>query len=95
MLECQFEYILQALPLLERSTLEVRADAMDRFNLDLRNRFQGSAWLAGCTNWYKNAAGRITNNWSGTVEDYKAATAQLDCSAYEMRPRAAVAAHAR
>ena len=22
-----------------------------------------TAWVAGCTSWYKNASGRVTNNW--------------------------------
>ena len=87
MLECQFSYVLQALHVLEEkrtTALEVRADAMERFNCDLQERLHGSAWLAGCTNWYKTADGRITNNWCGSVEDYKAETAQLQLSDYDL-----------
>lgn len=32
---------------------------------------KGSAFSSSCSSWYKNAAGRVINNWSGTVEDYR------------------------
>ncbi|MBV8400244.1 MAG: hypothetical protein JOZ17_16110 [Acetobacteraceae bacterium] len=44
----------------------------------------GTAWVAGCTSWYKTADGRITNNWSGSVEDYKHRTACFDPHEYDM-----------
>lgn len=88
MLECQFGYILQALNLMEErqaSALEVRAGAMERFNRDLQERLRGSAWGGGCSSWYKTADGRITNNWCGSVEDYKAETACVQISDYDLR----------
>lgn len=87
MLECQFNYVLQALRLLDEkhaAALEVRAEAMERFNDDLQERLRGSAWMAGCTNWYKTADGRVTNNWCGSVEDYKAETAQFKLADYDV-----------
>jgi cation diffusion facilitator CzcD-associated flavoprotein CzcO len=92
MLECQFEYILQALRVMRErraSALEVRADALDRFNRDVEERLQGSAWASGCNSWYKNASGRITNNWCGSVEDYKAETARLQLTDFNLTTTAA------
>lgn len=89
MMECQFDYILQALRVMRRrqaSALEVRADAMARFDRDVQERLKGSAWASGCTSWYKRPDGRITNNWCGSVEDYKAETARLNVSDYELTP---------
>jgi cation diffusion facilitator CzcD-associated flavoprotein CzcO len=59
MLECQFDYILQALRLMrerQASAPEVRRDAMQRFDYEVQRRLQGSAWAGGCTSWYKNAS---------------------------------------
>ncbi|HEX6895079.1 MAG TPA: hypothetical protein VF146_07385, partial [Bryobacteraceae bacterium] len=87
MMECQFDYILQALRVMRRrqaSALEVRADAMARFDRNVQERLKGSAWASGCTSWYKRPDGRITNNWCGSVEDYKAETARLNVSDYEL-----------
>ncbi len=87
MLECQFDYILQALQLMHNrraSVLEVRADAIERFNRDVQDRLRGSAWASGCNSWYKTVGGRITNNWCGSVEDYKAETAQLQLSDFDL-----------
>jgi cation diffusion facilitator CzcD-associated flavoprotein CzcO len=94
MLECQFDYILQALrPIRERqaSALEVRRDAMQRFDYEVQRRLQGSAWAGGCTSWYKNASGRITNNWCCSVEDYKHETARLEVADFELVPAAELA----
>lgn len=33
----------------------------------------GSAFSSGCSSWYKNTSGRVINNWSGTVVQYRAA----------------------
>jgi len=92
MLECQFEYILQALRMMRERracALEVRADALQRFNRDVEERLQGSAWASGCNSWYKNASGRITNNWCGSVEDYKAETARLQLTDFDLTIAAA------
>ncbi len=87
MLECQYDYILQALELLEArgaNALEVRAEALERFNRELQAELRGSAWAAGCGSWYKTADGRITNNWPGSVEDYRARTARLALADYDL-----------
>jgi cation diffusion facilitator CzcD-associated flavoprotein CzcO len=91
MVECQFEYILQAMRLMrdrQASALEVRRDAMQRFDRDVQQRLQGTVWARGCTSWYKNASGRITNNWCGSVEDYKHETAQLEVAGFQFAPAA-------
>jgi cation diffusion facilitator CzcD-associated flavoprotein CzcO len=94
MLECQLDYILQALRLMrerQASALAVRPDAMQRFDHEVQRRLQGSAWAGGCTSWYKNPSGRITNNWCGSVEDYKRETARLEVADFELAPAAELA----
>ncbi|HJS84684.1 MAG TPA: NAD(P)/FAD-dependent oxidoreductase, partial [Acetobacteraceae bacterium] len=87
MLECQFDYIAQALRAMrERDAqgLEIRPEVHQRFNRELQEILAGSSWAASCASWYKTPDGRITNNWSGSVEDYKKATARFESADYEM-----------
>lgn len=87
MLECQFHYVLQALAAARRhqaDAIDVRPEVMAEFNRQLQQDMQGTAWVAGCTSWYKTVDGRITNNWSGSVEDYKRRTACFDPNEYDM-----------
>jgi cation diffusion facilitator CzcD-associated flavoprotein CzcO len=94
MLECQFEYILQAQRLMherQASALEIRPDAMQRFDREVKQRLQGRAWASGCTSWYKNASGRIKANWWGSIEDYKRETARLEVDDFELAPAAELA----
>jgi hypothetical protein len=41
----------------------VREAAYDRDDRRTQHQMSKTAWSAGCTSWYKDAAGRITNNW--------------------------------
>ena len=76
--ECAIRYILSALQLLaERgaSSLEVRPEVFEAFNQAVDERNAGMAWGAPeATNWYKNAAGRVSQNWPFPIVDYWYAT---------------------
>ena len=64
MIECQVGYIMGCLPYLaRRGPMEVRPEAMDGLAAGLERAMGRMVWQAGCTSWYKNAAGRVTNNW--------------------------------
>jgi cation diffusion facilitator CzcD-associated flavoprotein CzcO len=79
MLEIQQVYILQALEhLLDApgASAEVRAHVVGSFNENLQSQMQGSAFSSGCSSWYKNAAGKVINNWSGTVDEYRSLAGQ-------------------
>ncbi|WP_404479926.1 flavin-containing monooxygenase [Novosphingobium sp. BL-52-GroH] len=84
MFEAQFAYIAQAAAVvLEQDVaLEVGRDSMERYDAALQAEMDGSAWAGNCTSWYKNAAGRVVNNWSGPVQDYQALTRRFDREAY-------------
>ncbi len=86
MLECQFDYVLQALAAArqQRAALDLRPEVLERFNADLQEELRGSSFAGSCNSWYKTPDGRITNNWSGSVEDYKARTKTLNLSDYEL-----------
>jgi cation diffusion facilitator CzcD-associated flavoprotein CzcO len=78
MLERQSEYITQALVEMERRGLcaiEPSREVQDRFNRQLQEALAHTTWADPRANsWYKNAAGRNTQNWSSHTRDYAAAT---------------------
>lgn len=74
MLEIQQGYILQALEHLLKTpgaSAAVRAPIVESFNEQLQGQMEGSAFSSDCSSWYKNAAGKVINNWSGTVDEYR------------------------
>lgn len=59
------------------TSIEVRADAQERSNAQLRRALDRTVWAASCHSWYKTASGKITNNWSGPTISYWWQTARL------------------
>jgi cation diffusion facilitator CzcD-associated flavoprotein CzcO len=73
MIECQVRYAIQCIQELRRrgvSWIDVRHEAMERFNRELQRDLAKTSWVASCDSWYKNEAGKVTNNWSGTTVEY-------------------------
>ncbi|MEH6634568.1 MAG: NAD(P)/FAD-dependent oxidoreductase [Halioglobus sp.] len=70
MVECQMRYVMGCLKLqLENSlhTIECRKDVMDAYNQRIDALNSQRAWGApAVSSWYKNSAGRVTQNWPGT-----------------------------
>ncbi len=86
MIECQARYILDCVRTLAERRLrwiDVRADAMDAFNRKLRSELARTAWAKTDHSWYKNAAGRITNNWSGSTIRYWWETRRANLAVYD------------
>jgi len=86
MLECQFQYILEALRVLEEGALylDVRPDVFEAFNQEIQVALQGTAWARVDRSWYKDEAGRITNNWPYSTFWYWWKTRHLDRSDYRI-----------
>ncbi|MCF2571146.1 flavin-containing monooxygenase [Brevibacterium sp. UCMA 11754] len=86
MLEAQHDYIARAADYVkrQRTALEVRTNVLRKFNRELQAELQNSAYASECSSWYKNAAGKVINNWSGTVEEYVNA-ASLNLADYTSR----------
>jgi len=85
MMEAQIRYILSALRALEERDLrylDVRRDAMDAFNDELQAALRTSAWAAAGESWYKDAAGRITNNWPWSTLWYWWKTRRVELDQY-------------
>lgn len=86
MLESQIAYVLDAVRLLSRGSkwLDVKAEAQNAFNTRIQQRSKQTVWDAGCTSWYKTAAGKNTNNWPGYTFEYRRATRRLRLADYEL-----------
>lgn len=88
MLEAQARYIRQAVQVLAKhpgGVMEVRPEIEEAFNTKLQQRLDRSVWTL-CSSWYRNAAGRITNNWPGTVSAYWLRTRRLKLSDFSIEP---------
>ncbi len=70
MVERQINLVLQALAVQTRALggqtvplVGVEQSVYERDDRRTQKRMTKTAWVAACRNWYKNAAGRVTNNW--------------------------------
>ena len=73
MLECQTRWILKLILKARRQgkgTAEVTEAALAAFNRDLERDLAKTAWAGSCSSWYKNAKGKIINNWSSSTVRY-------------------------
>ncbi len=92
MLECQFAYILAAVRLLideDLRWIDVRPEVEAAFNAEIQDALRDTAWAAAGASWYKDAAGRITNNWPYSTVTYWWRTRRLDRTDYRLERRAA------
>ena len=76
--ECSVRYVIGALKLLAETgsqTMEVRKDVHDAFNVRVDAANLKMAWgTPNVTSWYKNATGRVSQNWPFPLVDYWNAT---------------------
>ena len=74
MLEAQIGYVMEALALMKRERLraiDVKPHVYASFQKEVSRRVAEQVWQGGCTSWYKNEAGRNTNNWIGLTLEYR------------------------
>jgi 4-hydroxyacetophenone monooxygenase len=94
--ECAVRYILGALKLLAQTgaaTLEVRRDVCDAFNAKVDGANALMAWGSPhVTSWYKNAKGRVSQNWPFPLVDYWTATLAPDAEDFVLGWRVKAAA---
>ncbi len=50
--------------------LDVNAAAMRAYNDHMQGELAGTVWVANCDSWYKNAAGKVVNNWPNSTLYY-------------------------
>jgi 4-hydroxyacetophenone monooxygenase len=86
--ECGVRYILGCLELLARTghrALEVRRRTLEAFNEQVDAANRSMAWgRSGVNSWYKNASGRVTQNWPFTLLEYWERTLRPDPADFEL-----------
>jgi 4-hydroxyacetophenone monooxygenase len=92
--ECEAHYILECVRLLLESgatSLEPRVEVHDEYNARVDAMNRQMAWGASSVNsWYKNASGRVTQNWPFSLLDYWQQTRVPDPDDYVVRAGAAL-----
>ncbi|HKY16414.1 MAG TPA: hypothetical protein VJM33_15920, partial [Microthrixaceae bacterium] len=86
MLECQARFtasILTEMRARGARRAEVTATAMGDYESALDEALDRTVWADACHSWYKNAAGRITNNWPRSTIRYWRWTKAPDLTAFE------------
>lgn len=87
--ECSAHYIVSCIDLLlgsGRRALEVRRDVHDAHNARVDAENARMAWGApAVSSWYKNAKGRVSQNWPFALIDYWSATRQPRKEDYLLR----------
>jgi hypothetical protein len=86
-IECGMRHVIEAVKEMERANaraIELRPEAAEAFDRELRQALAGSVWHTGCTSWYVDENGNNPNQWAWTWTTYRRRTERLDPAAYEM-----------
>ncbi len=87
MIECQTAYVMDAIrQLRERGVrwMDLSPGVQRAYNERVQRTLAGRVWADVDHSWYKNAAGKITNNWCGTTLEYWWRTRRCDLSKYRL-----------
>ena len=88
MVECQVRYAVEAIGLLLRAgqrTMSCRRDVHDRYGREMEEGNARMVWgVAHVPTWYRNAHGRVTQNWPFDLHSYWARTLEPDLADYEL-----------
>ncbi len=86
-IEAGVNHVIDALGKLERADarqIEVRRQAAERFDRELRDALSGTVWHTGCTNWYVDENGNDPNQWPWLWSTYRRRTAKIEPGVYEV-----------
>jgi cation diffusion facilitator CzcD-associated flavoprotein CzcO len=91
MIESQVEYVMSAIGAMRARGLrfaDVRREAQERYNGELRRRLPGTVWSSGCVSWYQASGGKNTVIWPGYTWEFRLRTRRFDPRDYELAPLA-------
>lgn len=86
-LEAGIGHVLAALRELnhaEAERIEIRRDAAERFDRELRAALEKTVWHSGCTNWYVDEDGNDPSQWPWLWSAYRRRTASIEPGAYAL-----------
>lgn len=88
--ELEARYIVESVRMLLArgdASMDVRTDVHDAYNERVEAANRSMAWGASSVNaWYKNAAGKVTQNWPFPLLEFWQRTRHPDPDDYELRP---------
>ncbi len=88
MVECQVRYAVEAIGRLLRSghrTMACRRDVHERYGREMEQGNATMVWgVADVPTWYRNAHGRVTQNWPFDLHTYWSRTLEPDLADYEL-----------
>jgi hypothetical protein len=90
-IECAMQHVLAAIRELEQarvSTVELRPEAAEAFDRELRAALAGTVWHTGCTSWYVDANGNDPNQWPWLWSAYRKRTSRIEPGAYALSEQA-------
>jgi cation diffusion facilitator CzcD-associated flavoprotein CzcO len=91
-LECGIGHVLAALREMEgaqANRIEIRREAAEGFDRELRAALAKTVWHSGCSNWYVDEKGNDPSNWPWVWSTYRRRTERLAPGAYELSRREA------
>ncbi|HEX8205379.1 MAG TPA: 4-hydroxyacetophenone monooxygenase, partial [Solirubrobacteraceae bacterium] len=86
-IEANVSHVISALGEMERRDarkIEVRRDAADAFDRELREALKDTVWHTGCTNWYVDADGNDPSQWPWLWSQYRKRVERIEPEAYEV-----------
>jgi cation diffusion facilitator CzcD-associated flavoprotein CzcO len=86
-IECGVNHVIAALREADRADarrIEIRRQAADAFDSELRTALAGTVWHSGCTNWYVDENGHDPNQWPWTWTTYRRRTGTIEPGTYEL-----------
>jgi 4-hydroxyacetophenone monooxygenase len=88
MVECQVRYAVEAIGRLLQSghrSMSCRRDVYDRYGHEMEEGNATMVWgVADVPTWYRNARGRVTQNWPFDLHSYWSRTREPDLADYEL-----------
>ena len=88
MVECQVRYAVEAIGRLLRAgrrTMSCRREVHERYGREMEEGNAQMVWgVADVPTWYRNAHGRVTQNWPFDLHTYWARTREPDLADYEL-----------
>jgi 4-hydroxyacetophenone monooxygenase len=86
--ECEVHYVLSCLHLLlsgEHGAMDCQPEVHDAYNVRIDEGNRQMAWGASSVNsWYKNASGRVSQNWPFSLLEYWDQTREVDPEDYAL-----------
>jgi cation diffusion facilitator CzcD-associated flavoprotein CzcO len=88
MVERQVAYAVDCIDKLlahDLRALDINADVLRAYNDRMQGELAQTVWVSNCESWYKNAAGKVVNNWPRSTLAYRWHMRSPDFADFDMR----------